>query len=96
MLSRDTSLATCHRTYLITTGDAFSARKAVEFEERLAERQHDRPANPLRQRAGNIQQGQQKEALGDPPYTILTLPRARRVHQSLLTAPFTTLSCLCA
>ncbi|KAL3472778.1 oligosaccharide biosynthesis protein Alg14-like protein [Aspergillus californicus] len=64
-----------HRTYVVSTGDAFSAIKAVEFESAL------------------IEHGASPES-----YTIVTVPRARSVHQSYLTAPFTTLlsfwSCL--
>ncbi|KAL4975723.1 oligosaccharide biosynthesis protein Alg14 like-domain-containing protein [Aspergillus desertorum] len=61
-----------YRTYVVSSGDNFSATKAVQFE----------------------------SALGAKPdsYAIITVPRARRVHQSYLTAPFTTIlsfwSCL--
>ncbi|KZT11025.1 glycosyltransferase family 1 protein [Laetiporus sulphureus 93-53] len=34
--------------------------------------------------------------VGSPPYTILTIPRARRVHQSLYTAPFSAIRSLVA
>lgn len=58
-----------YRTYLVSSGDNFSAAKAVEFEtEYLA---------PSQSATGS--------------YTIVTVPRARRVHQSYLTAPFSTL-----
>lgn len=59
-----------HRTYLITTGDSFSATKAAAFEKSLQERYRD---------SGS--------------YSIITVPRARRVHQSFLTAPLSTLQC---
>ncbi|KAL2828710.1 oligosaccharide biosynthesis protein Alg14-like protein [Aspergillus cavernicola] len=64
-----------YRTYIVSSGDSFSATKAVEFESTLVER-------------------------GAAPgsYTVVTVPRARRVHQSYFTAPFTTIqsfySCL--
>ncbi|KAL4990519.1 oligosaccharide biosynthesis protein Alg14 like protein [Aspergillus falconensis] len=61
-----------YRTYVVSSGDNFSATKAVEFESTLR-------AEP-------------------ESYAIITVPRARRVHQSYLTAPFTTIlsfwSCL--
>ncbi|KAI9375394.1 glycosyltransferase family 1 protein [Aspergillus egyptiacus] len=57
-----------YRTYVVTSGDSFSAAKAVEFESTLSER---------------------GAALDS--YSIVTVPRARRVHQSFFTAPFTTL-----
>ncbi|CAG7926555.1 unnamed protein product [Penicillium olsonii] len=59
-----------YRTYVVSSGDHFSADKAKEFETKQANR---------------------GEA---PSYTIVTVPRARRVHQSYLTAPFSTLHCL--
>ncbi|RDW60345.1 glycosyltransferase family protein [Aspergillus mulundensis] len=63
-----------YRTYIVSSGDNFSATKAVEFESTL---------------------GAEPES-----YAIITVPRARRVHQSYLTAPFTTTfsfwSCLLA
>ena len=52
------------RTYIISSGDNFSAAKAVEFEK------------------------------DNTNYDILTVTRARRVHQSILTTPYTALLCL--
>ncbi|KAL4760791.1 glycosyltransferase family protein [Aspergillus foveolatus] len=54
-----------YRTYVVSSGDNFSATKALEFESSLG----GRPES----------------------YAIITVPRARRVHQSYLTAPFTTI-----
>jgi beta-1,4-N-acetylglucosaminyltransferase len=48
-----------HRTYLVSSGDGFSALKAKEFERT------------------------------NTSYSIVTVRRARRVHQSFLTAPYT-------
>ncbi|KAJ5678688.1 UDP-N-acetylglucosamine transferase subunit alg14 [Penicillium macrosclerotiorum] len=59
-----------HRTYVVTSGDNFSAVKAAEFEAR-----HSKEGNS---------------------YSIATIPRARRVHQSYWTAPFSTLQCFWA
>jgi beta-1,4-N-acetylglucosaminyltransferase len=62
-----------YRTYLVSSGDNFSAGKAREFE------------------------GTQTQTNGiNENYTIVTVPRARRVHQSYLTAPFSTLYCFWA
>ena len=60
-----------HRTYVVSSGDGFSAQKAVEFEESL-----------------------DKNAIGEGAYDVLTVRRARRVHQSLLTTPLSTMQCL--
>ncbi|CAG8195813.1 unnamed protein product [Penicillium salamii] len=59
-----------YRTYVVSSGDNFSAGKARDFE---------------------TKRGDGEEAHEN--YTILTVPRARRVHQSYLTAPFSTLHC---
>ncbi|KAL3463205.1 oligosaccharide biosynthesis protein Alg14 like-domain-containing protein [Aspergillus heterothallicus] len=64
-----------YRTYVVSSGDNFSATKASEFESTLIER------------------GAEPQS-----YCIVTVPRARQVHQSYLTAPISTLqsfySCL--
>ena len=61
-----------YRTYVISSGDDFSALKASEFEKQLGHGQGENGAN----------------------YDIVTVRRARKVHQSLYTAPFTTVLCL--
>lgn len=65
-----------YRTYVVSSGDDFSAAKAAEFE------------------------AQNAEKLGKPEdtgnYCIVTIPRARRVHQSYWTAPFSTIRCFYA
>ncbi|GAT21687.1 glycosyltransferase family protein [Aspergillus luchuensis] len=66
-----------HRTYIVSSGDNFSATKAVEFE--TTHINHHVNSNA-------------KTASPEPSYTIVTVPRARRVHQSYLTAPFSTLN----
>ncbi|KAK1138754.1 UDP-N-acetylglucosamine transferase subunit [Aspergillus melleus] len=59
-----------YRTYVVSSGDDFSARAATRFE---------------------------TDYLGlAASYTIVTVPRARRVHQSYVTAPFSTLQCFYA
>lgn len=63
-----------YRTYLVSSGDGFSARKAKDFE-----------TNHI-----------QTNGTHNKNYTILTVPRARRVHQSYLTAPFSTIHCFWA
>ena len=70
-----------HRSYVISEGDAFSAGKAIEFEDGLMAR----PEQPL------------KDGKGDEVgYSIHTVPRARRIHQSLFTSPLTSTHCLVA
>lgn len=64
-----------YRTYVVTSGDNFSAGKAQEFE------------------AEHMSPGKQEPRSN---YSIVTIPRARRVHQSYWTAPFSTLLCFWA
>ncbi|RMJ26671.1 hypothetical protein PHISP_02483 [Aspergillus sp. HF37] len=81
-----------HRTYVVSSGDNFSAAKAVEFEQSLPSRKQV-PADQRKSRARDDSTSDL-----DPPscYDIVTVPRARCVHQSYLTAPFSTLQCLWA
>jgi beta-1,4-N-acetylglucosaminyltransferase len=65
-----------YRTYLVSSGDNFSAGKAKEFET---------------QHVQKLQSHTESDR-----YSIVTVPRARRVHQSYLTAPFSTLQCFWA
>ncbi|KAK2749645.1 UDP-N-acetylglucosamine transferase subunit [Myotisia sp. PD_48] len=101
------------RTYIVSSGDSFSARKAIEFETQLKEQTirlsaKDASNTSVRAARGirNINNDDiivlPKPATPLAPdsskphdrYTILTVPRARKVHQSFLTAPLSTLQCL--
>ncbi|KAI9923667.1 hypothetical protein ASPWEDRAFT_50163 [Aspergillus wentii DTO 134E9] len=75
----DSSVYT-YRTYVVSSGDNFSATKAVEFE-----------ANFLNGGEWGKQKKQIQSQNDSEPYAIITVPRARRVHQSYLTAPLSTL-----
>ena len=70
-----------HRTYVIGEGDAFSAGKAIEFEKKVAGTRGPRDLN-----GGETTHG----------YSLHTVPRARRIHQSLLTTPLSCLRCFMA
>ncbi|GAD93241.1 conserved hypothetical protein [Paecilomyces variotii No. 5] len=74
-----------YRTYIVSSGDSFSARKALEFEEEL---NGNAPKDNTEERRDG--------ATSLDSYNIITIPRARRVHQSFLTAPFSTLQCFWA
>lgn len=93
-----------HRTYVVSSGDAFSAQKAVEFEESVL-LQSGMPGKDERSTYGGDAaadiNSKDLRSESDPTsatkaYTIVTVPRARRIHQSLLTAPFSTLHCFWA
>lgn len=62
-----------HRTWVVSSGDAFSAARAREFEEEAAARYGGKEVGT---------------------WTIVMVPRARRIHQSLLTTPVSALNCL--
>ncbi|RAL09495.1 glycosyltransferase family protein [Aspergillus homomorphus CBS 101889] len=68
-----------YRTYIVSSGDKFSAKKAVEFE-----------TTYLTQDAASANAKKPVSTSGS--YSIVTVPRARRVHQSYFTAPFSTLN----
>ena len=81
-----------HRTYIVSSGDDFSSTQAQAFENTLpvSTRSKDAAASFAVERTAAGTNG------GD--YTIDIVPRARKIHQSLLTTPFscllTLLSCL--
>lgn len=100
------------RTYIVSSGDAFSARKAAEFEREVSrDQQYNDNYAPSekglesKKSSGTQYYGSSHESAisGSPSpstspspssYSIVTVPRARKVHQSLLTAPLSTLQCL--
>ncbi|KAI9060280.1 glycosyltransferase family 1 protein [Trametes sanguinea] len=69
------------RTYFISEGDTLSMRKALELEAaKAADASKSGPSHPA----------------AKAPYSFVVIPRARRVHQSLLTTPATAAVSLCA
>lgn len=77
------------RTYVVSSGDDFSSSKAAEFENYL-KANHGPDAG--RENAGD--QSEQKSA--SDAFEIITVPRARNIHQPLYTTPFSSLRCLIA
>lgn len=69
-----------HRTYVVSSGDDFSASRAHEFEKTLLA-DLESAQIPIPQGTGSN-------------YDVLTVHRARRVHQGFLTAPVSSLKCL--
>ncbi|KAF2273242.1 oligosaccharide biosynthesis protein Alg14 like protein [Westerdykella ornata] len=87
-----------HRTYVVSSGDAFSAGRAVEFERELEARELEREKNATAQDPSSTNTASRKleeeakpACTGPSHYNLVTLPRARRVHQTLLTSPITSL-----
>ena len=73
-----------HRTWVVGSGDAISAQRAQEFEEMAIRKA--------------VQDGgvQKVEDVGQGSSVVMTVPRARDIHQSLFTAPASCLRCLIA
>jgi beta-1,4-N-acetylglucosaminyltransferase len=74
-----------HRTYIVSSGDAFSASKASEIENRI-QFKYNGP-EPTKEGARNHKTGK---------WEVKTVPRARKIHQSKYTAPFSSFWCLIA
>ena len=70
-----------HRSYVVSKGDDFSSLKAIEFERSLV----DSAASTT---------GRASDRTGS--YSIHVVPRAREIHQPLLTTPVSALGCLWA
>ena len=70
-----------HRSYVVSKGDEFSSLKAVEFERSLAD-------------SAASTNGRALEGTGS--YSMHVVPRAREIHQPLLTTPVSALRCLWA
>ena len=100
-----------YRTYVVSSGDAFSAQRAVAFEKQLEERAAHGPTREIEdimeraivpqialngKRRLLKQQQQQSCCVGPECYTVTTIPRARRIHQPLYTTPFSALQTLLA
>jgi len=74
-----------HRTYILSSGDNFSAGKALEIEKGIQ-------ANYTKVSAEPTPPGEQSLYTGT--WDIKVVPRARKIHQPLYTAPFSSLWCL--
>ncbi|KAH8821227.1 oligosaccharide biosynthesis protein Alg14-like protein [Xylogone sp. PMI_703] len=79
------------RTYIVSSGDNFSASKAAEFEARLQSKYRS-ATDDSKDECKPYQPGQTDPATGT--WNIHTVPRARQIHQPLYTAPFSSFSCL--
>ncbi|KAH9839525.1 glycosyltransferase family 1 protein [Rhodofomes roseus] len=83
------------RTYVISEGDALSARKATALELSKAANPDNstvRISSPISGYCGCLNRTCTASCLKGrlrEPYTILTIPRARRVHQPIYTTPVT-------
>lgn len=74
------------RTWVVSSGDGFSAARAREFEESLLASSVTRHAKDRQANAAT--------ATSHGEYVIATVHRARRVHQSIATTPVSALMCL--
>lgn len=87
-----------HRSYVVSSGDAFSASKAKEFERGLYDIARSRASaarKQEKQESNGSEHSRTKEELYGG-YDIEVVPRARKIHQSILTTPFSSTRCLLA
>jgi len=87
------------RTYVVSSGDSFSAERAKDFEWTMSTTpQVEEHNNTTTQTEGEGKGSGDYWAVatssGSVRWDIVTVPRARRIHQSLLTTPWTALLCL--
>ena len=80
-----------HRQYIISEGDHLSAQKAKALESSIAEVGATAECSSCYSLTQRLQGSD-----GAQSYSILTIPRARRVHQSLLTTPASSIISLLA
>ena len=73
-----------YRTYIITSGDSFSAGKAYEIEKIIQSKHHNIPTEPTKADEFDPETG---------VWCCKVVPRARRIHQPLYTTPFSCLLC---
>ncbi|KAL1302102.1 hypothetical protein AAFC00_002537 [Neodothiora populina] len=78
-----------HRTWVVSSGDAVSASRAKEVEDEFAAFY----SASLSSLPGGAKA---KTGTGTGTYDIHTVPRARKIHQSLLSTPLSSLACLWA
>lgn len=84
-----------HRSYVVSSGDKFSAGRAVAFERGLeGGRGVDDEGEGIEGEKGRGGDGVKRVNTGPAHYDISVIPRARAVHQSLLSTPLSALRCL--
>lgn len=81
-----------HRTWVVSSGDTVSASRAAEVEEEFAA--YYASSSTPSSHPSTSDNAYEKDIGKVGSYDIHTVPRARRIHQSLLTTPLTSLSCL--
>lgn len=74
-----------HRSYVVSAGDAFSAQRAKDFEEAME-----------REAESYARENRKAKIAVYGTYDVAVVPRARRVHQSLVSTPWSCLQCLWA
>jgi beta-1,4-N-acetylglucosaminyltransferase len=92
-----------HRTYIISSGDSFSEKKALEMERLIQAKHKSSSISPTGKGDLNIFTEKEvtdsvtKKGDTDPvtgTWDVKVVTRAREIHQPLSTAPFSSLSCL--
>ena len=74
-----------HRTYIVSSGDTFSCGKAAEIETTIQSKHVQTFSEPTKAGVTHAITG---------TWDLIIVPRARKIHQPLYTAPFSSLWCL--
>ncbi|KAF1350867.1 oligosaccharide biosynthesis protein Alg14-like protein [Delphinella strobiligena] len=82
------------RTWIVSSGDAFSAARAKEIEDEFAAFYHHESSSSGTAKVETATTT--ATAAQTENYTIITVPRARKIHQPLYTTPLSSLQCLWA
>lgn len=89
-----------HRSYVVSSGDSFSSIRAEEFETnktKYMEQETIKGTARSRQLfTPSSNRSTNTDTKGSEEYSIHVVPRARHVHEPLLTTPFSALQCLIA
>lgn len=89
-----------HRTYVVSSGDSFSSIRAEEFERdkkrHVKQKTIQGTARSRQLSTPSSNRSTKTDTKGSEEYSIHVVPRARHVHEPLLTTPFSALKCLIA
>ena len=87
-----------HRTYVVSSGDSFSSTRAREFEKNKKKVEEQKivqgTARSRQSSTLSINKSTNTDTTGSEDYSIHAVPRARHVHEPLLTTPVSALQCL--
>ncbi|KAH7356720.1 glycosyltransferase family 1 protein [Rhexocercosporidium sp. MPI-PUGE-AT-0058] len=81
-----------HRTYIVSSGDSFSTGKALEIE-RIIQSKNTNSRQDQDQNLDFEPTKAEETSVETGTWDVKTVPRARKIHQSLYSTPFSSLRC---